>query len=438
MRRSISRAKAGQAVILLLALLVALAAIVVWIAVSNSLTLRRLRLRDGGDAAALAAARWQAAGLNLVGELNLIQAYMLADNADNAAAAEALHELRQRIQLATPFLALVSASETAAANDLPEIPEAAEVVREIADEALFQDFYPGAEADFRAMAQAATLRPLHAAPASPGMGPDGGNLLVNQDFYEAVLGDDWCWFWFNAYSFLQHYGGHTHFGPVPPLATEPFLGLRLTTLETSLNDLIGAGAPIDAQLVELGHPTLQPPADNGTAAALERTQVVRWSAYDSGSWGPWEAMHAGELPIDGTLKEEYDYFGASAAISVAEEGYEWLAVAKAFGDVGGGNPTAAGLVLGGFDDVRLIPVDAGDVGITAFNPTWIRHLRRHIQSYASTGLTFDNCRYCEALRKFDNRAWRTQVIAWLAQNGHTCRRPTPDGDGSGGGARFGH
>ena len=71
MRRSISRAKAGQAVVLLLALLVALAAIVVWIAVSNSLSLRRLRLRDGGDAAALAAARWQAAGLNLVGELNL-------------------------------------------------------------------------------------------------------------------------------------------------------------------------------------------------------------------------------------------------------------------------------------------------------------------------------------------------------------------------------
>ena len=113
-------------------------------------------------------------------------------------------------------------------------------------------------------------------------------------------------------------------------------------------------------------------------------------------------------------------------------------MAKAFGDVGGGNPTDAGLVLGGFDDVRLIPVDAGDVGITAFNPEWIRHLRRHIQSYASTGLTFDGCRYCSALRTFDNRAWRAQALAWLAQNGHTCRRPTSGGSSSGGGARFGH
>ena len=265
MPRSTCRAKAGQAVVLLLALLVALAALVVWIGASNSLTMRRLRLRDGGDAAALAAARWQAAGLNLVGELNLIQAYMLADALPNAEAAEALHELRQRVQLAVPFLALLSAGETAAANGLPEVPEAADVVREMAEDALFQDWYLGAEEDFRDMAHIVASRPLHAAPASPGAGPGGANLLVNQDFYEAVLGDDWCWFWFNAYAFLQHYAGHAHFGPVPPLATEPFLGLRLTALETSLDDLLRVGAPIGEQLAALGHPALPPPPHDGSA-----------------------------------------------------------------------------------------------------------------------------------------------------------------------------
>ena len=438
MPRSTCRAKAGQAVVLLLALLVALAALVVWIGASNSLTMRRLRLRDGGDAAALAAARWQAAGLNLVGELNLIQAYMLADALPNAEAAEALHELRQRVQLAVPFLALLSAGETAAANGLPEVPEAADVVREMAEDALFQDWYLGAEEDFRDMAHIVASRPLHAAPASPGAGPGGVNLLVNQDFYEAVLGDDWCWFWFNAYAFLQHYAGHAHFGPVPPLATEPFLGLRLTALETSLDDLLRVGAPIGEQLAALGHPALPPPPHDGTAAATERTRVVRWTAYDTAAWGPWEAMRPGGLPVEGDLREEYDYFGASAAVSVAEDGYVWLAVAKAFGDVAGGNPTAVGLALGGFDDVRLIPVDAGDVGITAFDPVWIRHLRRHVQAYASTGLTHDGCRYCTALRTFDNPAWRSRALLWLSRNGHTCRRPSPGSGGSSGGSRFGH
>ena len=108
--RTARRALRGQAIALILALLVVFAALALWVADIGLTVMGRLRTQDGGDAAALAAARWQAAGLNLCGELNFIQAYMLADDRENAPAAQALHELRQRVGMVTPMLALQSAS----------------------------------------------------------------------------------------------------------------------------------------------------------------------------------------------------------------------------------------------------------------------------------------------------------------------------------------
>ena len=149
-------------------------------------------------------------------------------------------------------------------------------------------------------------------------------------------------------------------------------------------------------------------------------------------------IEKGNLPIEGTLREEYDYFGASAAISVSRDGSTWLAAAKAFGDVGGGNPTALTLALGGFGDVRLIPVDAADVGVRGFDLAWLRHLRFHVPDYARSGFAASGCRYCSALRTWDNPAWRARALQWLERNGHTCRRPRPGGGGSSGGAAYGH
>ena len=438
------RARAGQAVVLLLAVLVALAALALWVTDIRAYALRRLRARDGGDAAALAAARWQAAGLNLVGELNLIQAYMLADDRQNLEAAVALHELRQRVQLTAPVLGLLAADAVAEANGMDELEGADAFLRELADEAVFRDFYPGADEDFRAMVRIAAAKPLRAFPASPIYeDSEHPNLLVNQDFYEAILADDWCWFWFNAYPFLQRYTNHRDFGAVPDLSTEPFLGLRLGALEATLDGLLtaeGREAAMNAQLADLGHPILPPPPPDEpwSPPVEERAATVRWSVYDAGRWGAWEAMRPGNLPIEGELREEYDYFGASAAISVSRDDSTWLAAAKAFGSVAGENPTAHGLVLGGFDDVRLIPVDAADVGIRGFDVAWLRHLRFHVPDYARSGFTDGACRYCSALRTWDNPGWRARAIRWLERNGHTCRRPRPGGSSSSGGASYGH
>ena len=50
----------------------------------------------------------------------------------------------------------------------------------------------------------------------------GGGSAGNQDFYEAVLAEDYCWFWFYAYSFLETYRHPSDFGQVPEIATSIF------------------------------------------------------------------------------------------------------------------------------------------------------------------------------------------------------------------------
>ena len=462
------RGRMGQAVLLLLALLFAMVAMTIWVVQIGGFSWVKLRVQDGGDAAALAAARWQAAGLNLCGELNLIQAYMLADDQFNFGAANALHGLRQRICLTAPLLGLLAAQQVAEKNGIPPIEPQGETrafLLDSAQYAMFDDFgeeAPQVAAEFQEMMWIIANQPIRAYPLTPIIDPESGSMLANQDFYEAILGKDWCWFWFNCYSFMQQYRSRGDFGPVPQLNSEPFFGLRLATLtmpfDTLLSDTEAQDAgplkdAMDHQLLALDHPTIPPPpppADDGIVhpAQIERKLPVRWSVYDAARWDAWTPMHHGELPIEGNLYEKYDYQGASAAVSVMAptpnlsggiSGYtSWMAAAKPFGDLDGYNPTLYSLALGGFKVVRLIPLDAADAGIRGFNLEWLRHLRFHVQDYARRGTTQEACRYCRALLQWESAAFRTQGLNWLREFGHTCKRPRPGRAMEGGGALYGH
>ncbi len=459
MRPSTSTAKTsskrGQAITLLLAIILAMVALTLWVTSIRSTVIGRLRSQDGGDAAALAAARWQAAGLNLCGELNLIQAYMLADDVDNIESAQALHELRQRVQLTTPILAALAAQKTAEVNEMDELPGAEEYLREVRDHLFLEGYYEGAEQDLKAMLSILIESPIYAFPLSPVYDTtEQANLLVEQDFYEAVLGRDWCWFWFNAYAFLQRYNTRADFGQLPNLNMEPFYGLHLGARQYSLEEILshpGNLAILNHDLARLNHPTLPnpPPPDGAHPALFERPAVaigsdasdpkpISWTTYDNSHWGPWTAMHEGELPIEGTLREGYDYKGTSAAVSVSKDGASWLAVAKPFSQFRFQmSPSTVYFVHPEFNDVRLIPVDAGEPGIRGFDVNWLRHLRNHVPDYVSRGFLADGCRYCTALSRWQDPAFRHEAIEWLAQHGNTCRRPRP-GSGPDGGAHYAH
>jgi len=435
--------RAGQSVVLLLALLVAMAAMAFWMLDIRGYVLGRLRAQDGGDAAALAAARWQAAGLNLCGELNLIQAYMLADDVANAGAAVGLHRLRERVQRVAPMLALLSAQAAAEANGLPPLEPQAEVREYLLDAARFAVFDghgdpEQASADFREMMAVVCANPVRAVPMTPVV-VESPSLLANQDFYVAVLESEWCWFWFNAYSFMQSFRGRADFGPAPEIDTQPFFGLRLAARFASVDRLGEEGrlAPMDAALGELGHPPLpEVPPEEGSPARVERGLSVPWTVYDASRWGAWTLLD--ELPMEGPVEACFDYAGASAAVGVAREGASWVAAAKAFGRLEGENPTAAELALGGFGEVRLIPVDAADAGIAGFDLAWLRHLRFHLHDYVASGTLQGGCRYCRALRRWEDPAFRRQGLEWLRLHGSTCRRPRPGGPSPRGGARFAH
>ena len=450
MLHSTFRQKRGQAVVLLLALLVAMVSLVFWLLDTHWVVLRRLRAQDAGDPVALAAARWQAAGLNLCGELNLIHAYMLADDVKNAAAATALFELQQRIAVVTPLLALQAAQVTAQKNGAQPLPEARQFLRDCARWIQFPDYYVGATEDFRTALNAVLREEIYAFPATP-VFPESTSLLGNQDFYEAVLGDDYCWFWFNAYSFLEAYRNHRDFGPVPQVTTEVFFDLGVgvtyrTLAELRIDGTNGEPATVDRmneQMRRLGHPEIPPPLPpdhNGQTVAdspqAEALRLEPWMIYGA-SWQPWERMRKDVLPIRAEVRPEFDVRGAYSVVTTAKADVPWMAAAKPFGSVGNEPPRQGGLLLGGFDAVRLVPVDALEAGLRPFEPAWYRHLYFHVRPYSSQGVLDTVCRYCGALQKWDQIAFRATVSAWLSQHGHTCRRPKP-GRGDSGGATYAH
>jgi len=98
--------RSGQVMIFLIMVLVILVFVVLW----NTDLERILRVKslaqDGGDAAALMAARWQGISLNLVGDLNILQALAVA--ADDQDAVGAISNLQTRICFTGPMIGLIA------------------------------------------------------------------------------------------------------------------------------------------------------------------------------------------------------------------------------------------------------------------------------------------------------------------------------------------
>lgn len=450
--------RSGQAVVLLLALLVAMAAMVFWMTDVHTLLMRKLRIQDGGDAACLAAARWQAAGLNLVGELNLIRAYMISAGLPREEV-EAVYELQQRVALTTPFLAMLAAQQAARENACAPWPE--ETTRAVRDYfnllgglGSFEGYHEAAREDFLAMTDIlfGDGMPIYAMPAVAVFESSTPlSLLLMRDFYEAVLANDRCWF-LRRQELLRTYAGPKSFGPLPELRTDPPFGLLLAGFESSLEELeqpVGTAPKIGMdgirmQLARLRHPAMEEPQSDEDRK--RRGQNHMWMGFDRNRWTPWYLID--DLPMRAEVRACYDYQGPAAVVAVrSEDGTAgWLAAAKALGEVGGDRPNDYPLVLGGFDRVRLIPIDAADRGLTALDPDWLTHLVAHLQEFVSRGtLAEHTCRYCRALRIWSTPAFRFGTLEWLRLYGHTCRQNTDfEGGGSAsetggnGGTSFAH
>lgn len=472
--------RSGQTMVILLAVLVILAFVVLWNADLHKIITVKNICQNGGDAAALAAARWQGITLNLVGDLNIMQAAALSGG--DADAANAVAALQARLCYVGPLIGLMAAQQVAKNNGIYNNEAFSQRILDHANEVLtdypavvgpggqllFPEPYPNCWQEYADMLFMLAGDGIAAAPDNAQLYTDynEAHILLNPGFYDAVGGQVWCWFYHNAPDLLPDYTTFTWWPPLPPMIAqfEPmnceYFGLGLTKIP-----MVDNLATIDLmntlrQSRNLSTTPLTPDLLGVTAS---------WYAFGAGRWTEWSAFsstNSPPFPMAGPIKPQYDYAGADAAVRVeatadrhtpnaAGSHIIWTAAAKPFGDLNStGRPDSCYILLPAFHDVRLIPVDASSAPAAgAFDIAWRIHIENHLPGYTDSSGNFlagymdmgvnapalsPSCWYCQQLLQWEVPQFRENGITWLNANSNACL-VSGSGPGSpGGGSRRGH
>lgn len=461
-------ARRGQALLFLIMAVTILTFLLLWTLDLHRLIGLKTKSQHGGDAAALAAARWQASTLNLIGELNLMKALALAT--DNPDAVETLTGIQARLCFSGPMAGLIAAQVAAKNNRLYAIPDFSEHLQTHAsrvrqtyraafgNDMLFPEPYPGAWNDYAGMLETAAAHGIAAGPDNAHFLTDrtGDHPLLNPGFYDAIAGRDWCWFYLHAPGLLEAYTDYRWWPDLPAMGSPSTHNSEIFSL-----GLQPRSVSLAQQLDE--STLLRAAEDQGIGMAgfdfeSDGTIQTTWYCYDDQVWGSWSQMDTGgddPFPATGPVLPQFDYAGADAAVRVLAEtdpfmtppedtgqhrAITWTAAAKPFGWLEGNRrPNAFGLVLPAFRQVRLIPVDASSAPEAgAFDLTWRRHVADHLPLYLQFGPQDTYCWYCARLRTWEDPAFRQQGVDWLSLFSYRCTLTTPPGGRRGGGRRRGH
>ncbi len=435
---------------------------------------RKDQAQNAGDAAALAAARWQGATLNLVGELNLLHALALA--AQQPDAVDAITNMQARLCFTGPLTGLFAAQIAAKNNHMYADPDLTALLSEHAatvrtqyaaqfnGEMYFPEPWAGAWPEYADMLQQIASDGIAAGPDNAQFfnDPQSGHPLLDKAFYDAVLGRNWCWFFLNVPGLLDAYSSYRDWPPLPAPDDDAYTDCEIFGVGVQPRALPLRYVFDPATLQELVDRAGLGPAAAGSLASTNVTESVEtWYFYNRGKWTEWSLISAeGEnpFPATGRVRPEYDYAGADAAVRVyasvnrmtpgiecgdRTDNVVWSAAAKPFGylEAEGENArpdSAAGFVLPAFRNVRLIPVDAASGGENATSDIeWVRHIKSHLKAYVELGPQSSPCRYCRALTTWEVSAFREEGSAWLELNSGQCRINT-GGGGHGGSTRRGH
>lgn len=432
----------------------------------------KLVAQNAGDAAALAASRWQGISLNLIGDLNLMQA--LALSVGDVESASSITSIQARLCYVGPMVAFVAAQQAAKNNGMFRNPdfdaalvEHARRVREdyplITDannQPLFPEPYPGCWREYADMLELIAQDGVAAGPDNVQYYGDavGGHFLLLIDFYEAIAGRMWCWFFWHAMDLLEQYTNYLWWPPLPEIPHMEYInseifGLGLTRRTTTLRQVVST------QLL------VQVASARGFPLSLTNAVdlAATWYCYGRQRWTSWDVMRTdgdNPFPLTGPVKPQYDYTGADAVVRVEALSHRltpgaggvaltnravWTAAAKPFGFLGEvDRPDTYTLVLPAFHDVRLIPVDSSSAPSGGgYNIEWRRHIGMHLQPYLERGISAcdPNCWYCQQLVTWEDPAFRAAGLDWLRRNSDQCERGGGGGGGGGGGdggSRIGH
>ena len=425
--------------------------------------------QNAGDAAALMAARWQGITLNLIGDLNLLQAVALSSGDTDTAAS--ITNMQARLCFVGPMIGFMAAQQAAKGNKIYVNPEYTRILREHADrvrsdypsaqtaggEPLFPEPYPGCWREYAAMLDVIADEGVAAGPDNIRYYTDraGGHVLLDIGFYEAVGGRNWCWFHHHAPDLPADYTNYRWWSPLPDIPhfaaiNSEIYGLGLSREFTGL-DALTTDFEAFADLAE--ERSYDRPADTSL------TVTATWYVYDAECWTAWDAISPyGEepFPVTGPVRPQYDYAGADAAVRIEAEAARitpgpggasitniitWSAAAKPLGYLNDDDrPDSAGLVLPAYHDVRLIPIDASSAPAAGgYNLAWRRHIEDHLPAYMQYGPRARSCWYCLQLRTWEDPLFRGDGVAWLEENSWRCDVSASGGGGHrGGGTRRGH
>ncbi len=454
MKTFFGKSRSGQVVVALVLMLVAL----IFLALVNVdvfLALRgKSRLGNAGDAAALAAARWQGITLNLIGALNLERIDAACKYADAPGMydeiAAGILALQERIAFAGPIMGLHAANLAALRNGAAINNGITRIVDQAISRAALMEPIPDGPWPTKWRDYADMLRQVrgdglaagcdNAHLLDPAADFSDGHPLHAKSFYEAVAGEDWCWFFLrdDMYSLLSSFRSWSAFGERRPLDYDnpEFFGasLRRSTLRLDREAVLTLASAYNLPSVD---------ADSLDRSTLVKSSPIPWYIYDMAEWRPWLEMDpAGpeQIPVLSAPKDEYNVFGATAATrvigeldaltpGVPEKSIVWTAAAKPFGfrDAAGRESV---LRLGGailplvtpdFSSVRLIPLaGASESRLGTSDATWVEHVRTHIPMYMDTGKTTHGCPWCAALAKWDDPDFRRKGVDWLKDNSDQC------------------
>lgn len=464
--QSINRSASGQVMIFLLMVLLFLSIVLIWNFDLHNVIHLKLRSQNAADASALAAARWQGITLNLIGDLNIMQAVALSAGASNAA--QQIAETQSRLCYVGPIIGLLASQQAAKNNGIYVNPAFSERLAAHANSvlsdysAVFAEPYANCWNEYGAMLMSIAESGVAAAPDNTCFYTDysGGHTLLDPGFYDAIAGWVWCWFWVDPVRFnlLQTYTDYLWWPDLPPQIPEiqpensEVYGLGLTTV----SPLPGGAPTVEKMNLLREQRNLDPLAISNSVV----TAAATWFIYRPSKWTEWSIMKDPSFPVfpEKQVKPQYDYAGADAVVRIeaiserhlpgsSDRRIACTAAAKPFGylttdDGTQIRPDAYQLVLPAFHDIRLIPVDASSSPVGgAYDVEWREHIEDHLPVYINNGLggLDASCWYCRQLITWETPAFRQTGIDWLSDtnNSNSCEIFGP-GSGPGGGTRRGH
>lgn len=424
---------------------------------------------NAGDAAALAVAKYQGELLNQIGELNIL--HLKAAIADKISGKDGCDEIvKKQCELCflAPMEGIRIGSEFARQNGIEDDDAMAGILRNHVVDVrnLYEknpDSYPppweGAWEDYAAHLEAALAGGVAAGPDNVDfVDAAGGHILLNQSFYHAIAGRNWCWFHFNAMGVLNGYTSFTDWEPLP-IADERTRQERCANCEIySLNLVPRTGSAVDLLGTNLIMQLTGATAGQLAASATITNRNQVWYFYGSMWRKWWEIDPDGEwqFPVVGPVRPEFDVRGAAAICrvnklipdvlgGVGDRRSVWSAAAKPFGSVeneqGELKPVTAfrGFVTPAFFEARLVPLDTvGGKDLSTADPEWMEHVREHLPRYMKYGPPLSSeCYYCQQLITWERAYIRNEGKRWLKYNSKSCIRT--DGPGSQhGGSAHGH